>query len=301
MGGRPAAALLVLYMLGAATETLPLTAYTGWVNEDLKMPQAQQSNFYAVIFFPWLLKPLYGFLTDRVPLFGRHRRPYLVLCSLGATFAYLATAFLVTSVRGAFAITTLRTFSNAFAELVLGTVMLDGLEGRRDRAGAVQAWVTGARYAGTLAAYLLSLVFYNCNTDGTQHRLTNRHVIAINAVLPVLSLLVTVLWLPETRVAQPQARRQAALTPVSVQGVGATVMLQLIFLWVGLRSLFSTSLWIAVLATLLAMLLFFAFFLAVLHRAYMDQGARSAGDDEGALPSARPPTVQNRETKQKKE
>ena len=29
---------------------------------------------------PWLVKPLYGFLSDSVPLFGYRRRSYLVAC-----------------------------------------------------------------------------------------------------------------------------------------------------------------------------------------------------------------------------
>lgn len=35
---------------------------------------------------PWVVKPLYGFLSDSVPLFGYRRRSYLILCGLaGAT------------------------------------------------------------------------------------------------------------------------------------------------------------------------------------------------------------------------
>ena len=29
---------------------------------------------------PWLVKPLYGFLSDSVPLFGYRRRSYLMIC-----------------------------------------------------------------------------------------------------------------------------------------------------------------------------------------------------------------------------
>ncbi len=32
--------------------------------------------------FPWVVKPLYGFLSDSVPLFGYKRRSYLVACGL---------------------------------------------------------------------------------------------------------------------------------------------------------------------------------------------------------------------------
>lgn len=36
---------------------------------------------------PWMIKPLYGFISDSVPLFGYRRRSYLVACGiLGAHF-----------------------------------------------------------------------------------------------------------------------------------------------------------------------------------------------------------------------
>ncbi len=32
--------------------------------------------------FPWVIKPVYGFLSDSVPLLGYKRRSYLVVCGL---------------------------------------------------------------------------------------------------------------------------------------------------------------------------------------------------------------------------
>ncbi len=32
--------------------------------------------------FPWVVKPLYGFLSDTVPIFGYRRRSYLIICGL---------------------------------------------------------------------------------------------------------------------------------------------------------------------------------------------------------------------------
>ena len=31
---------------------------------------------------PWVVKPLYGFLSDTVPIFGYRRRSYLIICGL---------------------------------------------------------------------------------------------------------------------------------------------------------------------------------------------------------------------------
>jgi hypothetical protein len=36
--------------------------------------------------FPWFIKPIYGFISDSVPLFGYHRRSYLVLAGFMGTY-----------------------------------------------------------------------------------------------------------------------------------------------------------------------------------------------------------------------
>ncbi|HKN85501.1 MAG TPA: MFS transporter [Nitrospiraceae bacterium] len=44
----------------------------------------------AFIAIPWIVKPLYGLISDSVPLFGYRRKSYLVLATSLSTFGYLA-------------------------------------------------------------------------------------------------------------------------------------------------------------------------------------------------------------------
>jgi MFS family permease len=46
----------------------------------------------AVLTLPWVIKPLYGIVSDFVPLFGYRRKAYLVLANAAAVGAYAATA-----------------------------------------------------------------------------------------------------------------------------------------------------------------------------------------------------------------
>ena len=39
---------------------------------------------------PWTIKPLYGFLSDGLPLFGYRRRSYLILCGFLGAASYTA-------------------------------------------------------------------------------------------------------------------------------------------------------------------------------------------------------------------
>ena len=44
--------------------------------------QASVGVLMTIGAFPWVIKPVYGFLSDSVPLLGYKRRSYLVVCGL---------------------------------------------------------------------------------------------------------------------------------------------------------------------------------------------------------------------------
>lgn len=46
---------------------------------------------------PWTIKPLYGFLSDGLPLFGYRRKSYLVGAGAVGTSAWLALATVVSN------------------------------------------------------------------------------------------------------------------------------------------------------------------------------------------------------------
>ena len=53
---------------------------------------AQVALLTSISAAPWVVKPLYGFLSDTVPILGYRRRSYLVICGvLGAHASYLLT------------------------------------------------------------------------------------------------------------------------------------------------------------------------------------------------------------------
>jgi Na+/melibiose symporter-like transporter len=62
------------------------------VLKDRGLSAAQVADFALITTLPWLIKPLYGLLSDFVPLFGRRRQSYFLLTSAvaGATALVLA-------------------------------------------------------------------------------------------------------------------------------------------------------------------------------------------------------------------
>src|SRR5262247_1385470 len=49
--------------------------------KDAGFTAGQIATFFAITTVPWLIKPAYGLLSDFVPLFGYHRKSYLLFTS----------------------------------------------------------------------------------------------------------------------------------------------------------------------------------------------------------------------------
>jgi MFS family permease len=68
----------------------PLTNYLkthGWTPLEV-------TAYFGVLNFPWVIKPVFGLISDFVPLFGYRRTSYLLLASAGAAAGYAGIALL---------------------------------------------------------------------------------------------------------------------------------------------------------------------------------------------------------------
>ena len=59
------------------------------LKDGFHVPPAKQGVFDALVYLPWALKPVFGFLSDCVPIRGRRRKPYVVLASFLASAMWL--------------------------------------------------------------------------------------------------------------------------------------------------------------------------------------------------------------------
>jgi len=116
---------------------------------------AEVGAFAAMVALPWSLKPLYGLLTDFVPLFGRRRQSYLILTGGTAALALFAVALLpapdATSARYGWLLgwLGLATIAWSFSDVVADALMID--RGRpRGLVGRFQAAQWGSAYAAGL-------------------------------------------------------------------------------------------------------------------------------------------------------
>ena len=112
---------------------------------------AEIGAFAAMVALPWSLKPLYGLLTDFVPLFGRRRKSYLILTSGTAAVALIAISLLpapASSARYGWLLGWLAaaTVAWSFSDVVADALMID-LGRPRGLVGRFQAAQWGSAYA----------------------------------------------------------------------------------------------------------------------------------------------------------
>jgi predicted MFS family arabinose efflux permease len=115
------------------------------------------AGFGAILSLPWSLKPIYGLLTDFVPILGTRRRSYLLLTS-GASSLALFYLYLFPVANGAhqllFLLLLIPTVGVAFSDVVIDALMVE--KGQpRGMTGSLQSVQWAAMYGGTIGAALL--------------------------------------------------------------------------------------------------------------------------------------------------
>lgn len=187
--------LLALYFLHAFFLTFPTTAYGQWLFPIIHMPPATTTIYYSVAFFPWNLKPLYGLISDNFPIAGYHRKPYIVLCEVGAALSLFCTGTFVTSISGAFVVKILDSVFEAFAQIMLGIFLVDiASEDKTSTTSAkVQSLANGTKNTASIGALLLGIPVYRNKS------ISPTAVICWTSVMPLVAAVVCIFGLQETR------------------------------------------------------------------------------------------------------
>lgn len=129
--------------------------------KDWGQNAAQVATFSAMLALPWSIKPLYGLLTDFVPILGSRRRSYLLLMSAATALGLLAVALFPAeqqTPRLLLLMLLIPTVGVAFTDVVVDALMVEngqplGLTGRLQ---AIQ-WAciyTATMLVGLVGGYL---------------------------------------------------------------------------------------------------------------------------------------------------
>ncbi|CAI5735985.1 unnamed protein product [Hyaloperonospora brassicae] len=152
--------------------------------ENLQLAPTQSQLLQMVTKVPWRVKPVYGILSDSLPLWGYHRKSYMVLCSVLGIAAALALAHpaFVTTSTVAVLVLMLQSLSAAVIDVVIDARIVEFA--RRDPDNGASdlqslAWISGS-LGGMLGAFL---------SGPATHKLGARGVFGVSAIAPLTTLL----------------------------------------------------------------------------------------------------------------
>jgi folate/biopterin transporter len=155
-------------------------AISFFFKDELGLSPAQVSSLVGIAMVPWMVKPLYGFISDGFPLFGYRRRSYLLLSSLLGITAWLWLGTAVTTTAGAIAAIALGSFAVAFSDAIIDALVVQrARQESAGDAGSLQAFGWAAvSVGGILSAYFSGYLLEHFGV---------RFVFLITALLPLVS------------------------------------------------------------------------------------------------------------------
>jgi MFS family permease len=165
-----------------------------WLKEAVHWDPVKISASLAILDLPWIIKPLWGAISDFVPLFGYRRRPYLVLANIAAFLAFAWVAMIDTTAAMVPALT-LTAIAMAVSSTLCGALLVEtGQKTNNTGTFVNQQWLwfnIAQMIAVLVAGYLIEVM----------SPLGALHAAAVIGALAPLSIVAGV-WLIE----EPRAR-----------------------------------------------------------------------------------------------
>ncbi|GLC69288.1 hypothetical protein PLESTF_000811800 [Pleodorina starrii] len=213
MGLEPSPELVAISMVYFVQGILGLSrlAVSFFFKDELHIDPAEVAVLTGLSSIPWMIKPLYGFISDSIPLFGYRRRSYLVLCGLMGTVAWSTLAYGVHDARGAVACMLLASLGTAASDVVVDSIVVERARGHHQSvAGSLQSlcWASAA-IGGITSAYFSGSFVQEYGT---------RFVFGLTAFFP-LAVSASSLLINERPVGKvPAADREQALPLLGATG-----------------------------------------------------------------------------------
>lgn len=168
---------IVYFVQGALS--LTSVAMPIFLRETLDLSIPQITTLLAIAATPWIIKPLYGLISDYYPIKGLRRKPYLLGASLLASLGWFLTAINRTYYSVLFA------QSCAALGIAASDVFADGLAVEKstpERKGKIQAVCWGSRSFGAVATGFFGGWLLNFFTP--------QNIFVVTGVLPLFTFAV---------------------------------------------------------------------------------------------------------------
>ena len=154
-------------------------AVSFFLKDDLGLTPAQVAALTGITAIPWIIKPVFGFISDGLPVFGYRRRPYLIFSGILGSASWVALATLVDTPLSATLVILSTSLSVAISDVIVDSLIVErAREESLSRSGSLQSLSWGASaLGGLLTAYFSGLLL--------QHVSVNQ-VFEITAAFPLI-------------------------------------------------------------------------------------------------------------------
>ncbi|ARV57736.1 folate/biopterin family MFS transporter [Nostocales cyanobacterium HT-58-2] len=141
-------------------------AVSFFLKDELGLSPAQVSAMLGVVILPWTIKPLFGFISDGLPIFGYRRRPYLVLSGILGAISWVSLATIVHTPIAATIAIALSSLSVAVSDVIVDSLVVERARSESQaEAGSLQSlcWGTLA-LGGLITAYFSGVLLEHFST-----------------------------------------------------------------------------------------------------------------------------------------
>ena len=131
-------------------------AVSFFLKDELGLGPAEVSALFGIVAIPWIIKPVFGFMSDGLPIFGYRRRPYLVLSGILGTTSWVCLATVVHTPMAAVAAIALGSLSVAISDVIVDSLVVERARAESQaQAGSLQSLCWGTSSFGSLITCLL--------------------------------------------------------------------------------------------------------------------------------------------------
>lgn len=181
LGNEPNAELIAILTVYFVQGILGLSrlAVSFFLKDELLLSPVQVSALLGIVFLPWMIKPVFGFISDGLPIFGYRRRPYLILSGILGTASWVSLATIVHTSWAATLAIALGSLSVAMSDVIVDSLVVERARGESQaKAGSLQSLCWGASaIGGLITAYFSGLLL---------QYFTTRTVFGITALFPLI-------------------------------------------------------------------------------------------------------------------
>lgn len=207
---------------------LPGLAVNFLLKDKAGLTPEQMAYFQAVTLIAWVIKPLWGMISDLFPIFGSRRKSYLVLTSLCAAAGWLILAFLPDP---AVAQPLLLLMTLIYMAYAFQDVVSDGLMVETGQPLNMTGQFQSIQWAAVYTAMIITSFAGGWVAEFAQKgALSYRSIFGMTAVFPLLTAAIVFFLVREPSRTHPERAAELGLRDI-FRHRGIWILAAFLFLW----------------------------------------------------------------------